>query len=53
VPDIAAALRLLLNDPQLRQRMGQAGRARAVARFDYRLVARQLVAILSEHLGRN
>jgi glycosyltransferase involved in cell wall biosynthesis len=53
VPDIAAALRLLLNDPQLRQRMGQAGRARAVARFDYRLVAAKLVAILSEHLGRN
>ena len=53
VPDIADALRLLLNDPQLRQRMGAAGRTRAVARFDYRLVARQLVAILSEHLGRD
>jgi len=51
VPDIAAALRLLLNDPPLRERMGRAGRARAVARFDYRLVARQLVDILSEKLG--
>jgi glycosyltransferase involved in cell wall biosynthesis len=51
VPDIADALRLLLNDPGLRQRMGAAGRARAVARFDFRLVARQLVDILSDHLG--
>jgi len=51
VPDIASALRLLLNDAQLRQRMGEAGRARAVARFDYRLVARNLVAILSDQLG--
>ena len=51
VPDIADALRLLLNDPALRDRMGAAGRARVVAQFDYRLVARKLVAILSEHLG--
>jgi glycosyltransferase involved in cell wall biosynthesis len=51
VPDIATALRRLLNDPGLRERMGKAGRARAVERFDYRLVARELVAILSEHLG--
>ena len=51
VPDIASALRLLLNDPALRQSLGAAGRERAVARFDYRLVARQLVAILSEKLG--
>jgi len=51
VPDIASALRLLLNDPALRQSLGAAGRNRAVARFDYRLVARQLVAVLSEKLG--
>jgi glycosyltransferase involved in cell wall biosynthesis len=51
VPDIAVALHKLLNDPALRQRMGAAGRTRAVERFDYRLVARQLVAILAEHLG--
>jgi glycosyltransferase involved in cell wall biosynthesis len=50
VPDIAEALRRLLNDPALRQRMGEAGRARVVARFDYRFVARRLVAILTEHL---
>jgi glycosyltransferase involved in cell wall biosynthesis len=51
VPDIATALRRLLNDAPLRERMGAAGRARAVARFDYRLVARQLVEILSDQLG--
>ena len=53
VPDIAAALRLLLNDPMLRKRMGQAGRARAVARFDYRKVAGQLLAILARHLEKD
>jgi glycosyltransferase involved in cell wall biosynthesis len=51
VPDIACALRLLLGDAQLRQTMGAAGRARVTARFDYRLVAAQLVAILTDKLG--
>lgn len=51
VPDLAAALRMLLNDGALRQRMGAAGRVRAVARFDYRRVAGSLVTILSQHLG--
>jgi glycosyltransferase involved in cell wall biosynthesis len=51
VPDLADALRLLLNDSGLRSRMGAAGRARVVARFDYRFVARKLAAILSAHLG--
>jgi len=51
VPDIAAALRLLLGDAGLRERMGRAGRARVVAQFDYRLVAGRLVAILSDQLG--
>ncbi len=46
--DIAEYLKLLLNDADLRQRMGEAGRRRAVERFDYRLVARHLVEILSE-----
>ena len=51
VPDLADALRLLLNDSGLRNRMGASGRARVVARFDYRVVARKLAAILSAHLG--
>jgi glycosyltransferase involved in cell wall biosynthesis len=49
VPDLARALRRLLNDPTLRRRMGEAGRARAVARYDHRLVAGQLVRILTDH----
>ena len=46
--DIAGFLDLLLRDPALRQRMGEAGRARVLAHYDYRTVARQLVAILQE-----
>ncbi len=46
--DIAEYLKLLLNDAELRRRMGEAGRLRAVERYDYRLVARHLVEILRE-----
>ena len=46
--NIAAYLNLLLNDADLRKRMGEAGRRKAVEHFDYRLVARRLVEILSE-----
>ncbi|GLH69943.1 hypothetical protein GETHPA_14760 [Geothrix rubra] len=44
--DIAVHLKRLLNDADLRRRMGEAGRRRAVEHFDYRLVARRLVEIL-------
>ena len=47
-PDIAEYLKLLLNDPDLRARMGAAGRRRVVELFDYRAVARRLVEILSQ-----
>lgn len=46
--DIATYLKRLLNDPGLCRSMGEAGRKRVVARFDYRLVARRLVEILGE-----
>jgi glycosyltransferase involved in cell wall biosynthesis len=46
--DIAKYLKQLLNDAALRQRMGDAGRRRAVEHFDYRLVARRLVEILEK-----
>jgi len=46
--DIAGFLKLLLNDPVLCQRMGEAGRRRVVATYDYRLVAQRLVDILQE-----
>jgi glycosyltransferase involved in cell wall biosynthesis len=51
VDDVARCLRQLMDDPDLRRRMGAAGRARAVERFDYRVVARRLVEILSARLG--
>ena len=51
VDDICRYLELLMSDPDLRQRMGEAGRKRAVEHFDYRLVARRFVEILSQRLG--
>ena len=50
-PDIAEYLKLLLNDTALCERMGEAGRRRAVERYDYRLVARRLMEILQEGQG--
>jgi glycosyltransferase involved in cell wall biosynthesis len=46
VPDIAEYLQLLLNDAPLRQRMGAAGRQRAVEHYDYRRVAQRLMELL-------
>jgi glycosyltransferase involved in cell wall biosynthesis len=51
VKDIADSLRLLLNSPDLRHRMGAAGRSRAVELYDYVAVARQFVEILRTKLG--
>jgi glycosyltransferase involved in cell wall biosynthesis len=51
VPDIAEYLKLLLNDAGLCERMGEAGRRRAVERYDYRLVAHRLMEILQEGQG--
>lgn len=47
VPDIAEFLKRLLCDAGLRQRMGEAGRKRALECYDYRLVARRLMEILT------
>ena len=51
VYDIANYLMDLMTDEPLRQRMGQAGRARVVERFDYRVVARRFVEIAAQRLG--
>lgn len=51
VGDIAAFLADLMNSPQRRRQMGEAGRRRVVERFDYRVVARKLVEILNRKLG--
>ncbi|MDH3196676.1 MAG: glycosyltransferase family 4 protein [Candidatus Krumholzibacteria bacterium] len=51
VPDIADYLLELMRSPDLRQRMGEAGRKRVVERFDYRVVAQRFVSIVAERLG--
>ncbi|MES1176566.1 MAG: glycosyltransferase family 4 protein [Myxococcales bacterium] len=51
VPDLAAHLHRLLNDPDLRQRMGAAGRARVSELYDYRTVARRFVELVQAKLG--
>jgi len=51
VDDIANYLTTLMTDPNLRQKMGQAGRERAVNNFDYRVVAKKFVQIIHEKLG--
>jgi glycosyltransferase involved in cell wall biosynthesis len=41
----------LMEDPGLRQRMGEAGRKRVLEHFDYRVVAKRFVDIVSDKLG--
>jgi glycosyltransferase involved in cell wall biosynthesis len=50
VHDIAEYLLRLMTDEKLRQRMGEAARKRVVERFDYRVVARSFMQIVSERL---
>ncbi|MEP7050045.1 MAG: glycosyltransferase family 4 protein [Pseudomonadota bacterium] len=52
VPDLAVHLRALLNDAELRGRMGEAGRMRALG-YDYRKVAATFVEIVQRKLGFN
>lgn len=51
VQDIANYLETLMNNSELRDTMGKAGRERVVANFDYRVVARKFVKIVNEKLG--
>ncbi len=51
VEDVADHLLALMTDPALRDRLGAAGRRHVVEHFDYRVVARRLLQILSERLG--
>jgi glycosyltransferase involved in cell wall biosynthesis len=53
VPDIAKYLLELMNNPDLRKKMGENGRKRIVENFDYRVVAKKFVKIISEKLGIN
>ncbi len=49
--DIADYLLKLMKDVELRRKMGEAGRKRVVELFDYRIVARRFVDIISQRLG--
>jgi glycosyltransferase involved in cell wall biosynthesis len=51
VGDLCRHLEILMRDPDLRQKLGEAGRQRAVERYDYRKVARRFVEIVSQRLG--
>jgi glycosyltransferase involved in cell wall biosynthesis len=49
--DLAAAINALMADPDLRSRMGAAGRRRAVERFSWASIALQTVALYGRLLG--
>jgi starch synthase len=51
VHDIANYMKELMSDSVLRQKMGSAARKRVVEKFDYRIVARKFLNILSTRLG--
>jgi alpha-maltose-1-phosphate synthase len=51
VQDIARYLLMLMTDAPLREKMGNAGRARVVEKFDYRVVAKRFVQIINDKLG--
>jgi alpha-maltose-1-phosphate synthase len=51
VSDIANYMEILMNDNELRDKMGKAGRERVVANFDYRVVAQKFIQIMSDKLG--
>jgi len=50
VHDIAKYLMELMTNPELRKKMGEAGRQRVVEKFDYRVVAKRFVEIISQRL---
>jgi glycosyltransferase involved in cell wall biosynthesis len=51
VQDCARYLLDLMQQPELRRKMGQAGRKRVVELFDYRAVARKFLQLVSDRLG--
>ena len=51
VQDIATSLLTLMKDAGLREKMGKAGRERVIANFDYLIVAKRFVEIISDRLG--
>lgn len=51
VHDIGNHLMTLMTDPELRDKMGSAGRKRVVENFDYRVVAKRFVEIIHKRLN--
>jgi glycosyltransferase involved in cell wall biosynthesis len=51
VHDIANYLMDLMQDAELRKKMGEAGRKRALEKYDYRIIAKRFVELASEKLG--
>lgn len=51
VNDIAKYTLTLMNDHNLRASMGNAGRERTVAHFDYKIIAKRFMHILQERMG--
>ncbi len=51
VHDIANYLMDLMTDVNLREKMGKEGRKRVVENYDYRVIAKKFVNIVSERLG--
>jgi len=51
VHDIAKYLMELMQNPELRKQMGEAGRKRVVENFNYRVIAKKFVELVSEKLG--
>ncbi|KAB1157603.1 glycosyltransferase family 4 protein [Flavobacterium luteum] len=53
VQDIATGLLTFMNDAELREKTGKAGRKRVVENFDYRIVAQRFLDIITDKLGIN
>jgi glycosyltransferase involved in cell wall biosynthesis len=51
VHDIAKYLMDLMQNPELRKKMGEAGRKRAVENYDYRIIAKKFIELVSNRLG--
>jgi starch synthase len=51
VHDIANYLMILMENPELRKEMGQAARKRVVENYDYRVIAKRFIELVSEKLG--
>jgi glycosyltransferase involved in cell wall biosynthesis len=51
VHDIAKYLMELMQNPEMRKKMGEAGRKRAVENYDYRIIAKKFIELVSNRLG--